>query len=103
MGQMAEGNYAIGTKIEEKYVGQFVALKDAMRKMNRQMNSTLQQVEEAAAGICRIGESCTICPGVGRRSNRAGRICGRTDGNHYEYHRCRVTYSRRTAEDDGKG
>ena len=34
---MAEGNYAIGTKIEEKYVGQFVALKDAMRKMNRQM------------------------------------------------------------------
>ena len=48
LGQMAEGNYAIGTKIEEKYVGQFVALKDAMRKMNRQMNSTLQQVEEAA-------------------------------------------------------
>ena len=48
LGQMAEGNYAIGTKIEEKYVGQFVTLKDAMRKMNRQMNSTLQQVEEAA-------------------------------------------------------
>ena len=51
LGQMAEGNYAIGTKIEEKYVGQFVALKDAMRKMNRQMNSTLQQVEEAAKQV----------------------------------------------------
>ena len=51
LGQMAEGNYAIGTKIEEKYVGQFVTLKDAMRKMNRQMNSTLQHVEEAAKQV----------------------------------------------------
>lgn len=51
LGQMAEGNYAIGTKIEDKYVGQFVALKDAMRKMNRQMNSTLEQVEEAAKQV----------------------------------------------------
>lgn len=51
LGQMAEGNYAIGTKIEEKYVGQFVALRDAMRKMNRQMNGTLQQVEEAAKQV----------------------------------------------------
>ena len=61
MGQMAEGNYAIGTKIEDKYVGQFVALKDAMRKMNRQMNGTLQQVEEAAkqvsAGAENLAES----------------------------------------------
>lgn len=61
LGQMAEGNYAIGTKIEEKYVGQFVALKDAMRKMNRQMNGTLQQVEEAAkqvsAGAENLAES----------------------------------------------
>ena len=51
LGQMAEGNYAIGTKIEDKYVGQFVTLRDAMRKMNRQMNSTLQQVEESAKQV----------------------------------------------------
>ena len=61
LGQMAEGNYAIGTKIEEKYVGQFVALKNAMRKMNHQMNGTLQQVEEAAkqvsAGAENLAES----------------------------------------------
>ncbi len=61
LGQMAEGNYAIGTKIEDKYVGQFVALKDAMRKMNRQMNSTLEQVEEASkqvsAGAENLAES----------------------------------------------
>lgn len=61
LGQMAEGNYAIGTKIEDKYVGQFVALKNAMRKMNHQMNGTLQQVEEAAkqvsAGAENLAES----------------------------------------------
>ena len=57
LGQMAEGNYAIGTKIEDKYVGQFVALKDAMRKMNRQMNGTLQQVEEAAKQVAAGAEN----------------------------------------------
>ncbi len=51
LGQMADGDCAIGTKIEEKYVGQFGALKNAMRKMNRQMNSTLEQVEEAAKQV----------------------------------------------------
>ena len=44
LGQMADGNNAIGTKIEEKYVGQFGALINAMRKMNRQMNSTLDNI-----------------------------------------------------------
>ena len=48
LGQMAD---AIGTKIEEKYVGQFGALNNAIRKMNRQMNSTLEQVEEAAKQV----------------------------------------------------
>ncbi len=51
LGEMADGNYAIGTKIEDKYVGKFVALKDAMRKMNRQMNSTLQHVEDASKQV----------------------------------------------------
>lgn len=51
LGEMAQGNYAVGTKIEEKYVGKFVALKDAMRKMNRQMNQTLQQVEDASRQV----------------------------------------------------
>ena len=40
LGAMAAGNYAVGTRIENKYVGKFAALKDAIRKMNRQMNST---------------------------------------------------------------
>ena len=57
LGQMAEGNYAIGTKIEEKYVGQFVTLKDAMRKMNRQMNSTLQQVSAGSENLAQSAQA----------------------------------------------
>ncbi|HIW80031.1 MAG TPA: MCP four helix bundle domain-containing protein [Candidatus Acetatifactor stercoripullorum] len=48
LGEMANGNYAVSTKIEDKYVGDFEALKNAMRKMNRQMNDTMQKIEEAS-------------------------------------------------------
>ena len=41
LGSMADGDYTVRTKMEDEYVGQFVALKDAMRKMNRKMNATL--------------------------------------------------------------
>lgn len=46
--QMADGNYAISTKIEDRYVGKFAALMDAMRKMNREMNDALSHVNDAA-------------------------------------------------------
>lgn len=51
MGAMADGDYTVGTKIENEYVGQFVALKDAMRKMNRKMNATLKEVAEASGQV----------------------------------------------------
>ncbi len=51
LGEMADGNYAIGTKMEEQYVGKFVVLKDAMKKMNHQMNNTLQHVEDASKQV----------------------------------------------------
>lgn len=51
MGAMADGDYTVGTKIENEYVGQFVALKDAMRKMNRKMNTTLREVAEASGQV----------------------------------------------------
>ena len=50
LGEMVAGG-VVGTRIDDKYVGKFVALKDAMRKMNRQMNSTLQQVEDASKQV----------------------------------------------------
>lgn len=53
---MAEGNFAISTKIENKYVGDFELLLLAMRKMNRQMSDTLRHVDEAAKQVS-IGSS----------------------------------------------
>jgi len=53
---MAEGNFAISTKIENKYVGDFELLKLDMRKMNRQINDTLHHVDEAAKQVS-IGSS----------------------------------------------
>lgn len=57
LGQMADGNYAIGIKIEEKYIGQFGALINVMRKMNRQMNSTLEQAEVGVNQISEVVQS----------------------------------------------
>lgn len=51
MGEMAKGNYAIGTKMEDRYVGDFAALKDAMRQMNRQMNDALSRIDDAASQV----------------------------------------------------
>ena len=48
MNDMANGNYAIDTKIEEKYVGEFGLLLNSMREMNKQMNETLHQIDEAS-------------------------------------------------------
>lgn len=61
LGEMADGNYAVGTRMEEKYIGDFAALKDAMGKMNRQMNETLSHIDSAAnqvsAGSCSLAEA----------------------------------------------
>lgn len=51
MALMADGNFAISTEIEDKYVGKFVELKDSIRNMNRKMNSTLRGVEESAEQV----------------------------------------------------
>ena len=51
LGSMADGDYTVRTKMEDEYVGQFVALKDAMRKMNRKMNATLKEVAEASGQV----------------------------------------------------
>ena len=48
LGEMANGNYAVRTAMEEKYVGDFGNLIMSMRKMNRQMSTTLREIEEAS-------------------------------------------------------
>lgn len=51
LGAMAEGDYTVRTKIEEKYAGDFRALILAMRKMKNQMTETLEQIEEASQQV----------------------------------------------------
>lgn len=51
MSLMADGNFAIPTEIEDKYVGEFVELLESVRNMNRKMNSTLRHVEESAEQV----------------------------------------------------
>lgn len=51
MSLMADGNFAISTEIEDKYVGEFVELLESIRNMNRKMDSTLRHVEESAEQV----------------------------------------------------
>lgn len=49
--QMAEGNYAIKTKAEEKYVGKFQDLLLSIRDMNSRMSTTLRDVSDASSQV----------------------------------------------------
>lgn len=51
MGEMAEGNFAIATECEEQYMGAFHDLLMGMRKMNRQIDTTIRGVNEASEQV----------------------------------------------------
>lgn len=51
MDEMAEGNFAVRTKMEEKYSGDFMQLLTAIRKMKSEMSTTLTEVDEAAKQV----------------------------------------------------
>ena len=48
LGDMANGDFNISTSCEGEYVGDYHVLLDAIRRMNRQMDSTLKDVREAS-------------------------------------------------------
>lgn len=48
LGEMADGNYTVESKIGDKYVGEFQELNTAMHQMNLNMNDTLHQIEDAS-------------------------------------------------------
>lgn len=48
LGEMANGNYAGHSTMEECYVGSFITLKEAMSQLNVQMNETLHLIDDAA-------------------------------------------------------
>jgi len=51
LGEMADGNFNIETKAEDRYVGDFEALKLSMRKLNRTLSSTLSQINQSASQV----------------------------------------------------
>jgi methyl-accepting chemotaxis protein len=48
LGEMAGGNYAVRTKVKEKYTGDFRKLYDAMKGLREQMTETLISIGEAS-------------------------------------------------------
>ena len=59
--EMANGNFNISTRIEDKYVGEFKTIIMSMRKLNRQMDATLRSINESsdqvAIGSAQLAES----------------------------------------------
>lgn len=48
LNEMASGNFRVKTKMEEKYMGEFVNLLKAMRRLNADLSHTLIQINESA-------------------------------------------------------
>lgn len=69
--EMANGNFAIHTNIEDRYEGQFEELLLSIRKLNRQLDTTLRQISDA---------SIQVTEGSGQLANSAQDLAeGATD------------------------
>ena len=51
LGEMAVGNFDIHSSCKEEYVGEFLGLLDATRKMNHEISATLNDMKNAAAMV----------------------------------------------------
>ena len=76
LGEMSEGNFNVDSHIEERYVGDFSALLDNIRKLNIQLNITLKQInevsEQVAIGSGQLAEgSQTLAEGA---TDQAGAV-----------------------------
>ena len=49
--QMSKGNFNIHTEKEDKYVGDFVHLKDSMRNLSKQLSATLRHIDEVSIQV----------------------------------------------------
>lgn len=47
LGEMSEGNFAIGSNCKEAYVGDFQGLLESIRKLNRKLSATLGEIKAA--------------------------------------------------------
>ncbi len=60
LGEMAEGNYDVKTREEDKYVGEFRQLLVSMRKLNRDMSLILGQINESAGQVASGSEQVSV-------------------------------------------
>lgn len=51
LGEMADGNYAVKSADEDKYVGEFAGIIQAIHQMNHRMNDTLKQIHDASEQV----------------------------------------------------
>ncbi|MCD8000726.1 MAG: methyl-accepting chemotaxis protein [Clostridiales bacterium] len=51
LGEMAEGDFDVRTKAEERYAGDFEAIIKSIRKLNRTLSSTLSQINQSASQV----------------------------------------------------
>ena len=51
LNEMAEGNFAIGTECESEYMGTFNSIITGMRKMNRQIDTTIRGVRDGSEQV----------------------------------------------------
>lgn len=49
--EMAEGNFAVSSKAEKHYVGNFASLLKSMRTLNHKLSNTLMDIEQSAAQV----------------------------------------------------
>lgn len=51
LNEMASGNYAVESKIWERYLGEFISIRTGMKQLKIQMNETLHQIEGASTQV----------------------------------------------------
>lgn len=76
LGKMASGNFNVETEIAEKYVGEFVGLKNSMNELNQGLSEVLGQInessEQVAMGAIQLSEGAqTLAEGA---TDQAGAV-----------------------------
>lgn len=51
LGEMSEGNFAIGSRCKEAYVGDFQGLLESIRKLNHKLSETLSEIKTAVSQV----------------------------------------------------
>lgn len=69
LGNMANGNFTLDTKIEYEYVGDFTEIITSMRNLNRKLNETIGQINSTSVNVS--ASSAQVADGAKNLSNGA--------------------------------